>query len=59
MGTGSPGKPSRTWSEHVWPHMRRLLTPYSYQWIGNSPRRIRRGSGNEYIGMLAPFQRHQ
>ena len=38
MGTGSPGKPSRTWSEHVWPHMRRLLTPYSYQWIGNSPR---------------------
>lgn len=28
----------RLWSEHVWPHMRRLLTPYSYQWIGNSPR---------------------
>mgnify|MGYP000006463041 FL=1 len=26
------------WSEHVWPHIRRLLTPYSYQWIGNSPR---------------------
>lgn len=28
----------RLWSEHVWPHMRRLLSPYPFQGSGMVPR---------------------